>query len=371
MPIPTTMSDPMLGTFRNMLAEVQAKGLTGAPVDEMRTHLSRMEHHAQAHDDISAFTGALMQEDLFNKFSTAYGRALAGAAATSAASGAPGDLLAQSVAAYEQALAQHRATPSPTGALIIPHLEEIVALGGSGISYWSFLRQLEERGLSRALDGAAPATRAGLARSLELAQADWDRWRIDRFGRVLHWYDGAIATAPFGQPDSIVLTMVELGTEIELAPYAARWDATVRHWEHALDGVIDWLDAFTSFAPTDDRWRSAGASAAAVQRNITRTQECAPGELAIRLEQLGRLDVTWEALVNHESFVWQYTARQLAASDERLRLAFATRPHCVPGQRPPRELIAASEELRRTGRDLRPDRRQRPPWGTPMTTLRW
>ena len=65
MPVPKAMLDPMLGSFRGMMQEVEAKGLSGPPVEAMRAALGRMEALGQEHHDLSAFQGQVMQEDLF------------------------------------------------------------------------------------------------------------------------------------------------------------------------------------------------------------------------------------------------------------------------------------------------------------------
>ncbi|MDX2091562.1 MAG: hypothetical protein SFX73_27125 [Kofleriaceae bacterium] len=368
MPIPDAIAGAMLGTFRAMAAEIDAKRLSGPAVDELRTSLGRMESLAQQHSDIAAFSGQLAQENLMGAFGDAYGRALSGAARAEAAQpGGDTKLLARALEAYEQALAVHRGKAA--SAPLVRVLEEILALGRSGVSYLGFCRELEERGLDRALDGTVPLTRAALVDELGLAQQAWDRWRIVGAERELAWLDAAVARSGGAPPDALAVTMASLEIRHALEPHARAWSLAVHRWERAIENLVDWLDAHASFAPTDARW--AGDSRAATEHNLARTRAVNPGQLAIRIELLARSGIAWDHLVEHETFRWEYTARRIGLSDERLRLVFATRPHAVVGGSPPRELVARAEELHAAGRHVRTDAGRAPAPGTPLATLRW
>jgi hypothetical protein len=158
----------------------------------------------------------------------------------------------------------------------------------------------------------------------------------------------------------------EIRIEWEYAPVHARREAVVARWQTLFEMLVDWIDAFTKFAPTDERWKMPPGSPAQVQARIRRTQECTPGDLQYRESilqeyfQLGFMDV-W----THDSFLWEYAGHRVEWSDARLQLIFDTYPHCKPGQKPPPELVAMAEELH-PGKDLRPDRGAPPAWGTPQ-----
>lgn len=366
MPIPSMITTPMITPFRNMLSEVEQKGLQGPDVDEMRAQLEQMERMAQEMDDIGAYTGRLAQDQTFQKFSDAYGRALS-AAARESAGGSDEEMLAQTVAAYESTLRSYRAGEAGEAVKpLIPHLERIVELGRSGASYPVFLRQMEEEGLTRVLEGTGPETRGGLERDLGFSRAHWDKHRIEQGEQMLRAYDELARCAPLGRPDPLALTLARRRIEWDLAPLAARWEAVVERWQRLLEALVDWLDAFTRFAPHDARWRPPGASEADVKRNIQRTQECGPGDFRFHEALFQRYFMLgWEQIFTHETFVWEYTARRVEWSDERLALVRATYPHCAPGGRPPAELVARAEELH-PDRDYRPDKLQSPPWGAPL-----
>ncbi|PKP05187.1 MAG: hypothetical protein CVU11_01975, partial [Bacteroidetes bacterium HGW-Bacteroidetes-6] len=70
------MTDALLGTFRNMLQECRDKNLSGEHFDNMSKHVARLEELAQINDDMNAFNGTVMQEDLYIKISDCYSRLL-------------------------------------------------------------------------------------------------------------------------------------------------------------------------------------------------------------------------------------------------------------------------------------------------------
>lgn len=372
MALPASMVDPMLSAFRGMMAEIDGKGLTGPNVDEMRTQLGFMERLAQEMDDIAAYSGRLAQENTFMRFSDAYGKVLSSAAQPAAAArgGAePSDeeLLANAVAAYDQALASYKSGQAgDDGARLAPYVERIVAIGRSGVSYPVFLRMLEEEGLNKALSGAAPAVRDALERDLAFARAAFMPHQIAECEAVLAMYDELVARAPFGQPDPLEFSLRRRRIEWRYEPVHRHYKAMIDRWEHMLTCLVDWLDAFTSFAPSDDRWISTEGKQATL-RNVRRTQECGPGEFRYREAVFRRyFGVDWEGIWRSESFRWEYTANRISWTDERLHLVRATYAHCVPGGKPPDELI---EQAKQHWNQARPGVGQAPPPGTPLRSF--
>ncbi|MGB3008190.1 MAG: hypothetical protein WBC06_16875, partial [Chitinophagaceae bacterium] len=84
MPVDKIMLDAMLGTFRNMLKECRDKNMSGDDFNQMQLTMQRMEDLGQELSDIGAYSGQLMQEGLFMKFSDHYGKLLSAAAQQSA-----------------------------------------------------------------------------------------------------------------------------------------------------------------------------------------------------------------------------------------------------------------------------------------------
>ncbi len=112
MPVDTFILDPMLGTFRTMVADCKAQNISGESFDKMCETLDRMEQLGQELDDINTFNAQLMQENLFAVFSDFYGKALSEQAQASSSSQEGGyndaALLKQSIDGLKQAIKANR-----------------------------------------------------------------------------------------------------------------------------------------------------------------------------------------------------------------------------------------------------------------------
>lgn len=356
MAVDAMMLDPMLGPFRGMLAEVEQKGLTGEDVDAMRTALARLEQVGAESADITSFTATVTNENLFMKFSDAYGRALASAAASGAEETAGDDsaMMANSVKAYKDVLAT--IPDEPENAAYRDALRQAIALGESGLSYPVFLRRLEEEGLADAMQGST-VTRAGIVMEVGFASEAHRPLDLERRIAQLKAYDAMKAKARFGAPDSLVFQLESNRIDWEFAPRQALWDAIEDRWEKMLDMTVDWLDAHADFAFYDFRWRTPGADDAQVRENIRRDKECLPGYLAVReaifKEYFG---LTFDDIFAHGTYVNSHDAHWLDYSEERIELAKATKPLMVPGAVAPDELVKKSEEMHKAKADVNPDR---------------
>ncbi|MEO6605181.1 MAG: hypothetical protein ABIN55_06175, partial [Aeromicrobium sp.] len=107
MAIDKAMSDAILGTFRDLLA--QNSGSSGPDVDEMAAALADMEALSQEMSDVGQFSTKLANGGYYQRFTDAYTRvmtAAAGGGTTGAPAVIPDDetLLAQSLQAYEGSL---------------------------------------------------------------------------------------------------------------------------------------------------------------------------------------------------------------------------------------------------------------------------
>lgn len=83
MPLDPMMRDAVLGTFQKMADDLKSKNLSGENVDKMMQTLDRMKELANIHNDMNAFNGQVMQENLYGKFSDFYGKAMSAQAAAS------------------------------------------------------------------------------------------------------------------------------------------------------------------------------------------------------------------------------------------------------------------------------------------------
>lgn len=361
MAVDSTMLNPMLDPFRGMLAEVEGKDLAGDDVDAMRAALSRLEELGAECADIMEFNAKITTENLFAQFSDAYGRALAAGAGAQQAQAAAGDddaMMEQMLNAYRDARQQAAAAPDSESHL--EALDKVIALGESGLTFPVFLRRLEEEGLADAIQGA-PMTRAGIVKEIRFGAEFHNPLAIDKAVAKLAAFDDLAAKSRFGAPSNLAYTLAADRIDWEFAPAEAEWEWVQDRWELILSMVVDWLDAFASFAPSDERWRTPGASEKQVRENIRRDQECLPGYLAVRLEILRAnhgLDI--DGIFTHASYLNEKAARRIEWSDDRIALLRDTVAHMKPGDKPPAELVARTEELHAAGAHLNPRLGERP-----------
>ncbi len=108
MPIDPMILNSLLGTYKNMIEDCKQKEISGEDFDQMCQLYERMEALGQEHDDMNAFNGQVMQENLYGRFSDHYGRALSAQAqqntSTDAGSYDDAALLKQSIDALKQAI---------------------------------------------------------------------------------------------------------------------------------------------------------------------------------------------------------------------------------------------------------------------------
>lgn len=356
MPVDAMMLDPMLDPFKGMLAEVDAKGLTGEDVDAMRSTLARLDQLGAESADITSFMATITNENLFMKFSDAYGRALASAAKAGAQESAGDDasMIAQNVTALKGVLAT--IPDDADNAAYREALAAAIALGESGLSYPVFLRRLDEEGLTDAMQGST-MTRSGVVKEIHFASEAHRPLDLARRIAQLKAFDALAAKAKFGAPDNLVYSLARDRIDWEHAPRQALWDAIEDRWENMLSMVVDWLDAHTDFAFYDLRWRLPGCGDAEVRENIRRDKECLPGYLAVR-EAIFReyFGLGFDDIFTHETFTNARDANWLEDSEARIELAKATRPVMLPGAVAPDELIKKSEAMHAAKASLNPNR---------------
>ena len=357
MAVDSSMLNPMLDPFRGMLSECEEKGLTGEHVEEMKAALARLEELGETSADITTFNAEITKENLFMKFSDAYGRALSAGPAAKKLESAAGDdaaMLGNMVQAYKDARAQ--VPDDDANAAYADALDQAIALGESGLSFPVYLRRLEEEGLGDALKGMT-MTRAGIVKEIHFAAEAHRPLDLERRIAQLKAFDELAATCKFGAPDNLVYTLAADRIDWEFAPLQAKWDAIEDRWERILSMATDWLDAHTDFAFYDLRWRPPGATDAQVRENIRRDKECLPGQIAVRetifQEYFG---LTFDDIFTHETYLNADDANWLDQSDERIELIKETRKVMSPGAVAPDELVKKSEEMHKAKTDVNPDR---------------
>ncbi len=345
MPIEKTYADAMLGTFRNMLQDCKDKNLNGESFDKMAVAMNRMESLALETDDLGSFNAKLTTEGLFTDFSTAYGVLLAEEGQKKYSAGGGYDdskLLAQTIEAYENSLQQLNSHPDKEK--LQGPIQEVIALGRSGINYPTFLRILIEKGLDKAMEGTVLSREAlekDIQWSAELNLPVYER----RNREILARYDEMAAAATFGVPDSIVFSMERFKIESAFQPMINKHDAIVWRWGKMLELLHDWIDAYTSFAPYDERYVSLEGMEQ-TKRNIKFCKECYPGFFKVREDIFNRyFSMLWDDIFNHESFVAERRGRRCMYTDAYIEFLKEVYQHCNPFVQAPPELVTKAEQL--------------------------
>jgi hypothetical protein len=344
MALDPVMAGAMLGPFRDMLADVRSKGSAGADVDEMAAALDAMEALAGQLSDAGEFSTTLANGGYYTRFTDAYTRVMLAAGGAPSGGEAPPipadeDLLTQALAAYEASLAQLRTVPDQQVA--VTAVERIVAIGRSGVSYPRFLRQMEDEALGEVLAGSVTPTREQLVADHDLLASLIDPAREALATALIDARDVLAARTGHVDPFAYELRRFELSWQH--APTIALRDAMVVRLPRLLDLVIDWLDAQTSWAPNDDRFR--GANESQTRENIERARECNPGFYEVRTAQFASYfgAVPWW---QRPELAEERAGKRILWTDARVALAIEAAAHCTP-ETPtaPAELIARAEEF--------------------------
>lgn len=375
MAIDPMMLDPMLGTFRNMAAEIHQKGLTGEVVDQMNAVLGRMEELGRDHTDFTAFSGQLMQENLYGQFSDYYGRALSAEAQAAQGDGGYDDaaLLKQNVDALRQAVAaiqqayqdqlnlakSHDPAQSPalgraafddsvelevlnSPDLLMAPIHELIALGEQpGMTLPRFLRLQVEQGLDKAMEGTG-STRRALQLAVGWAKANPPTpYHLERAETEQNVFEGLAAAQPFGVPNAKEFSYASDDIKRINEPKIMQWEAVKSRWEDLLYDLSHWSLSYLSCAPSIDPWSLSGNPAKAVKRS----RDTTPGLFRQRERLLHKyFGLDFMSVLKHPSFWWEVQWDYIGYSQE-----FATfliervYPQCQPFQHLDAETIQQRE----------------------------
>lgn len=366
MPVDKTIVDAMLGTFRNMLQECRDKNLTGENLDAMASALDRMEQLARELDDTAAYSGMLVQEGLFIKFSEQYSKLLSAAAQSTNSINtdvydekADQQLLQNTLQAYRHAIARIKenkvqvkkrmgAAAADADVLFKDHLlieaiDNVVVLGESGITYPRFLSQLIEKGLDKALEGSV-LTSQGLQYSLDAAKATAaNPFLIKKEEEKLALYKRLAENSPAKVIDALPF---QLGCEkIDWLhePDIRKWNKVKQGWEKTFFWLDEWITAYCSFAPYIEPWAAAENPKQAVKES----QDCVPGKLRA-WEKINQryFGLSVNELFNHPSFIWDVEQHWMYWSQEYADfLINKVLPVCIPFQQPAPSLITLAEKM--------------------------
>ena len=346
MAIDPAMSQAMLGTFRDLLADVQGKGISGADVDEMTAALAAMDDLAASMSDVGEFSMKLANDGYYQRFTDAYTRAmLAAAGAGPSADGTPpqipsdSELLAQALQGYEGSLAQLRQVAGQEHSISV--VERILAIGQSGVTYPVFLKHVEEQGLNEELAGSVTPPRIQLESDVAQVRSTVDPAREAQAVALLALRDSLAAASPSGSVDPFSFELGRYEIAWQHAPAIAQRDAVVQRLPRLIDLVIDWVDAHTSWASHDSRF--IGTSDAETRKRIEMARECNPGFYEVRAAQFAAYfgpTPWWQRPELGE----ERAGGRILWTDARLALAVEAVAACRPETpNAPAELVARAE----------------------------
>lgn len=346
----------MIGPMRDQLAQAEHDGAGDAAPDdiaEARSVLDQMEAIGADCADLGEFSQVLSRDGWWQRFTDPYTRALvaAGEQKYGGGSGAGGEatatgpddatMLANMITAFETSIDALRGTPDE--ATIVPVLQEVVQLGRSGLSFPMFLRELVIRGIDQQVLSLT-VQRHHLAADVDQYRTMLDPARQQMAAALLAAYDSLAGRNEFGAVDPLEYDLARTRVEWERAPAIARQDYVSERIPLLMFVLMDWLDAHTSWAPSDERF--AGDNAASTRENIERTKACNSGFFQARLALLDEaIGLTFDGLFDEPIFPQARANGGPYFSDERVAIARALAPHCVPGAEPPADLLARAEAI--------------------------
>lgn len=343
MPVDKTYTDSMLGAFRSMFDDIQAKNFSSPDFDAMKAVLDKMELYAIEMDDVVSFSTRLATENLYVEFSNAYSKVMA-QIASKEYSGNDGDekLLAQALKSYEDFIPGLKDVKN--GDKIVNTIREIIDLGRSGITYPVFLRICEEKGLNKILQGGA-VLRDGLVEDLRFAEESFYPFTIKMRKEVLDAFDKMSAVAAFGVPDSFEFGLIRQKIEWKYEPDIIKWMEIIKRWDKLMEVLNDWIDSYGSFAPFDARWADMRGMQYTLE-NIKYTKSCNPGLLKRReIIFNDYFGLKWDDIFTHETWQWEMKAGRIWYSDlniEKLRNGYQ---YCVFGGSPSPQVISLAEKI--------------------------
>ncbi len=372
MPVDQSTVHAMLGAFRSMMAECEEKKISSPDVSEMKNTLLRMEQLAGEADDAAAYSGRLMQENLFMKFSEHYGKALAATASGAAHSTydekADQQLLNQSVQAYRDAISRIRQNKEEVKQLLGSHASDadvllkekiytdaignLVELGSTGISYPEFLCRSIERGLDKAMEGSIHSRDAQLYITEAALATAASPFEIQKEEEKLLLFDRLVHASPFKTADNLQYNLGCEKIEWQYAPAIARWNKIKQGWEKAAFWLDEWITSYCSVAPHIKPWIEARNPCEAVQES----QECVPGKLRV-WENINRryFGLSLKELFRHESFEWDVRHEWMYWSQEYMEfLLKKIEPLCHPGAVPAEGLIEQASRFHNDKRKVSP-----------------
>lgn len=345
MAIDKTQSDAILNTFRQMVADCKTKGYTGESFDKMCSIMNEMETLANEMNDLAAFSAKLTTSGYFVNFSNEYGRLLSDVATKHTSNTSPYDdntLLQQTIKSYEDSLKyfdNHKDKEMLTKAV-----QDIITLGKSGINYPNFLRLMIEQGLDKAMQGSI-LNRKYLVEDVAFAQKTiqpaWER----KVKAVLNKYDEMAAQSTLRIPNNTLFSLERFKIENDHEADVRRYNHIRNLWQTIFSDLHWWIDAYTRFAPKDERY--IGQNESETRKNIYRIKNINPGKIKAALNILEQnYQLTWIAIFKHETFDAEYRSNRFNYTEQ--YICFIKEDvfnQCIPLKHAAKALIEKAEAL--------------------------
>lgn len=365
MPVPVSMSAPMLSTFKNMMKEVDKKGYSGEAVDAMRQTLTTMESYAREMNDFSAFSARLMTENLFFIFSDHYSKVLTAAAMQKYNLDGPYTdstdqlLLKDAIDALKTAIQSITDSKEKVRILLGEHgkdvdvlfkdkyfkdgIQKSIDLGESGINYPTYLRKQVEMNLDKAMEGGS-AVREGLVYLHDLDSAiAMHPFGPEKSKKHLEIFDKMALEAPFGSPNTLVFQLACNRIDWEIEPEILKWEAISDRFYNLLNDLWLWARAHSPNAIDEWPWSEASDK----QRAVDMTKDCTPGELQVKLELLQRnFGISFYDIFSHEVFIYEVKNHfQFFSQAAITYIVDEVYPQCKPFQYLPQPAIDTVVEM--------------------------
>lgn len=382
----TSIKDSTLQIYRDLFQECKSKNKVNTKFEEMQTYLDRMEYLGNIHTDIASFQGALLQEDLFMKFSLAYADFLAESyTAPSGQSIEENDrrLLNQNLDALRNSLQsieeqqqvafkkiQNSTADSEKRKDILQKLaieqfhqtdrikkdiHNLIELGMSSENYPTYLRIQIETGLDKAIEGST-IIKENYAEEYELAKIqNLSPYHINRSQKIWESYLTLSEKAPLSYPESIDIELDRKRIEHEFQPFISQWQAITEKWTSILLNLSYWAASQTSRAPYVEPWVII-PSMENRKEAIEFTKHTGPGTLQQEIRQLKEnFDMDFYDIFAHETFIHAIQDNRIEFSQELvIHLIQDVFPNCNPRQFLPNEIIQKNQAIFEAKRYYKP-----------------
>jgi hypothetical protein len=341
----------------------------------MDAAMQRMEQLGQEMSDVGAYSGQMMQEGLFMKFSDHYGKLLMSAAQQqSTGSTTVYDektdqaLLKQTIQAYRDAIQRLKdnkvqtkkmlgANASDADVLfrdkaIADSIDNVIKLGESGISYPVFLTEMMEQGLDKAMEGSAISRESQVYLSDAAKATEASPFYIQKEEEKLDLFDALAKSSKANVPDNLQYTLGCEKIEWKYQPDIIKWNKIKDSREKAIFWLDEWITSYCSFAPHIEPW----AQSKNPKEAVIESQDCVPGKLRV-WETINQryFSLSLRDLFRHGSFAWDVHYHWMYWSQEYMEFLLSkVEPVCVPGAKPGADLIAKAENFHTEKRKINP-----------------